>query len=852
MMIKKNLPDRYSVIPLLILAGFTLWFMYDIYTLKRSFIHTDFITYYYPFRQWFTQQLLKGDFPLWNPFMGIGTTSEIWATFPIDVYTVLEIIFGPKYHYFQVIQMVLILLTGYYVFTKLNFRPMISAAGIVLYFMTPWVTYFFFYFMKPHSFVANILLFYFFYQWFKSENYKYLLCILFVTVFSMFGTKPEFWFYQLTYYTFFSFMAGLIFRSDRSSQMKMTSLALLSMFTGVMVHAWQLNLLIRIMGNTSRIMDHSLLNLFSWEMYHNLLLSIKESPLLKMMTVSFLFYSGLERRKRFSWLYLLLGGMALVAFKLWNLPLVLSFIKSPVLIGSACGLLASVLISQKRDMTEHLKTGLLFMLFIYYWCRPGRGDLGELEVMRTAPAAFTALLSALVWLGCSQFSKSKLLKLAYFSILFFFIMREQGQIILAYLTGLLWIPTRDNYIIDFSVVIFAVTGLNALETYIMSAFKSLREGWRHYLAPISVISIAIIVFTASSNYYYSHVLMAEVPSNYPYYKGVPEARKVIQGLKDSDTTRLFFLPNDSISFTYDFGSSLLENVGQPTLYSSFVPVNYGEWSIFRRMGIRPEQKWGGYPNEYSEKTISTLPKKNTLGYSNTEIYLAHLIARPPIDNNTLKLLGVSEVIKFMPENEQGIRIGIRPFQDEVKGLDIRETITFEGFKYPHTTGILNGSLIVGRLSNPLSRAFCVTGVSEDKTDEFMHELNPILDDDNNTIKTTSYEFHLKPADIVKYQPEEVSVTVDIKEDAYLVLTDLHHPFWHARIDGQETVISPAFHIFRAVKVPSGKHDIYFYCEVPYFRTSIVISLALLFLSIGSFFFYSVFSKKNITKKGPTE
>ena len=106
----------------------------------------------------------------------------------------LEMIFGPQYHYFQTLQSLLILLAGYYAFVKLGFKPMVAATGSLLFFMTPWVTYFYFYFLLGHSFIANILLFLFVYQWVKTEDYKYLFYIFVVTVFSMFGTKSEFWF----------------------------------------------------------------------------------------------------------------------------------------------------------------------------------------------------------------------------------------------------------------------------------------------------------------------------------------------------------------------------------------------------------------------------------------------------------------------------------------------------------------------------------------------------------------------------------------------------------------------------------------------------------------------------------
>ena len=69
----------------------------------------------------------------------------------------------------------------------------------------------------------------------------------------------------------------------------MFSLAILAMLVGVLAHTWQLNILIRIMGSADRAGEHSLNNLFAWEMYHNLLKSISASELFEMLGVGSLF-----------------------------------------------------------------------------------------------------------------------------------------------------------------------------------------------------------------------------------------------------------------------------------------------------------------------------------------------------------------------------------------------------------------------------------------------------------------------------------------------------------------------------------------------------------------------------------
>ena len=53
-------------------------------------------------------------------------------------------------------------------------------------------------------------------------------------------------------------------------------------------------------------------------------------------------------------------------------------------------------------------------------------------------------------------------------------------------------------------------------------------------------------------------------------------------------------------------------------------IHYKKWSIYKRLGIRPEEKWGGYYSTLGEKRISQLPKQNTQGKSNDEIFFRFL------------------------------------------------------------------------------------------------------------------------------------------------------------------------------------------------------------------------------------
>jgi hypothetical protein len=73
-------------------------------------------------------------------------------------------------------------------------------------------------------------------------------------------------------------------------------------------------------------------------------------------------------------------------------------------------------------------------------------------------------------------------------------------------------------------------------------------------------------------------------------------------------------------------------------------------------------------------------------------------------------------------------------------------------------------------------------------------------------------------------PEIVRVAVDTKTDNYLVLTDQYYPGWISKVDGVRTKIVRANGLFRAVFVPSGKHDVVFEFKPTMFTIGVVLHI----------------------------
>ena len=85
------------------------------------------------------------------------------------------------------------------------------------------------------------------------------------------------------------------------------------------------------------------------------------------------------------------------------------------------------------------------------------------------------------------------------------------------------------------------------------------------------------------------------------------------------------------------------------------------------------------------------------------------------------------------------------------------------------------------------------------------------------------------ARIQNYQNSKILCEVEAGTDGYLVLLDSWFPGWRASVDGRETEILQANYAFRAVQVPSGKHQVVFNYRPKSFYFGLALScLALLF------------------------
>jgi hypothetical protein len=428
----------------------------------------------------------------------------------------------------------------------------------------------------------------------------------------------------------------------------------------------------------------------------------------------------------------------------------------------------------------------------------------------STPFLIKLIWGFLVWLGCLQIRKHNIVKVAYLSIIMVLLLEVQGQIILSYLFGFLWISGRDTYLIEFSFTVIAVFGL-------LTSF---------WLKPVLLrLTPFFIAFSSFPAYYtlpfesipgYANPLITPPLPHNPY-TGTPELIKLITELKEQQKfpyQRMLDPDMDTVNvdLLHNQGSFLLAGIGNVAFYGSMTPTKYSELIRFHGYGITPDDNVGGYPSVYSETTISRLPKVNTKRYSNNFIYYLTQYTIPPLKADLLRILGVTHIIT----RNRGLKHMLYSLRTRVK---------------------VSGDFYVAELPNSFPRAFLATNITQNNLDEFETSMKPniILEGSSQRIGTDA--FIAKPATILEYKPEYVKVEAKSSSGGYLVLSDVFHPYWSATVDGEIAEIIPAFHAFRAVKIPSGKHTVEFICKVPYFKGAFFISILLVVICFSLTLFF---------------
>ncbi|MBU1127141.1 YfhO family protein, partial [Patescibacteria group bacterium] len=84
---------------------------------------------------------------------------------------------------------------------------------------------------------------------------------------------------------------------------------------------------------------------------------------------------------------------------------------------------------------------------------------------------------------------------------------------------------------------------------------------------------------------------------------------------------------------------------------------------------------------------------------------------------------------------------------------------------------------------------------------------------------------------LSYESDRYKISTELEKPGLLFVSDQFYPGWKAYVDGEEAEIYRADFVFRAIYLPSGKHDVVFSYEPESFKIGIIITLSSFILLI---------------------
>ena len=103
----------------------------------------------------------------------------------------------------------------------------------------------------------------------------------------------------------------------------------------------------------------------------------------------------------------------------------------------------------------------------------------------------------------------------------------------------------------------------------------------------------------------------------------------------------------------------------------------------------------------------------------------------------------------------------------------------------------------------------------------------------------------------KYEPNELTYTVDSQKGGIVVFSEIYYPGWTAKVDGADTPVGRVNYILRAINVKPGKHTVVLTfkpASVKNTETAAYVAYLLLVLAIAAGVFFEMKRRKNETNE----
>jgi uncharacterized membrane protein YfhO len=179
-------------------------------------------------------------------------------------------------------------------------------------------------------------------------------------------------------------------------------------------------------------------------------------------------------------------------------------------------------------------------------------------------------------------------------------------------------------------------------------------------------------------------------------------------------------------------------------------------------------------------------------------------------------------------------------------LNVKYLITQSPIQHPLFRPVHEGALRVYENLAVLPRAFVVHGYEvvpeKEKVLERLRTLSfdagavALLDADPGIPmlppESATPGGRAENVDIVRYEPNRVTVEAALQSPGILVFCENYYPAWQAYVDGQRTEVRRAYYTLRGVPLTAGEHKVEFIFDSPFYRIGKAITLVTIIMLLG--------------------
>jgi len=802
---------RYLIYFLSLLLVFCIVFgmVYLHYNNKTEFSHGDIIYNYFPFRSWFLNQLAQGIFPRWDPMMGIGRFAEHWTTIPLDVLTPVEFIFNLTPSTLYTIQTFIVGLAAWSVFRLFKFPPFMAALGAAAFLLAPVTCYFLPYYIHSGAYIFYLLVGSFLFKFFQTKKKTYLTYAFASALIFSVGPKLE-----------LLFMAGLTLTTSVSvywfiycrQTISKTSLCgvLITLYLPFLCNLWGYENVLDAARYSIRT-QHQAFDFI--EMIRSLMWSFFNSHWALLVATWACFAVRHKKIRQTIAIILLLISVTIG---------LMGHDSTNETIAYCAALLLSLFLNTSNDEKFEKKV-LCSLVVLIYFMRPSPGEVEETMILHSRISEeWRCLLVFFATLGVSTSGKLPLVRWTLVLMWNVFFLRTIGLVLLSHTLGMLWLPARDNFLIEFPIAILFTIGVLQILIKIASLNSIyLNYGWGN--PQVKSQPMRGWVFLATGALEVFVVLLFMLPAfirsdnvKPPKHISLPLLSQKIDLQMTSLAEKLNFdsvVPPRIFGFFHSMGKR--HGIADVREYQTFLSMRYGSYSIAHRWKLPLEsiQNVGATTNALSSDFLKLIKKTKSLvslapiHYDFQRLYISYLVSGVPALNCVhLRLLGIQfmegRTGQYHHTNEAVYNhlYSLTDPDSEQLTPDVLNSIEQCGFPL-----VKIGERNYWKVTNHMPRAFFIQGVSEEQLNEKALRSLRLYKGHLTIHGTNSYPW--KSAKITTYEPNRVEIEVNSHTNGVLVLTDLYNEKWQVKVNNTADVLFPAFYLFRGVSLPAGNHRV---------------------------------------------